>query len=281
MRKLIWTCRGGGCGGYADRLKGIVTAYLLAKAVGREFFIEWDGITNLQECFDVPCAFDGARVQGAENLRLVDCLEHNINPAIGMLFDMKQETVYISANQYDELHCRALGNGQSMPETFARVLNRLMTPTAAITIHPEYLKAAKFLTSHTAGVQVRTGEQNYPHEHDLKRIDTRKVWGRVLLDDLTKVFIASDSPRWKDDFAAVHPEIPSHQIRFVPAHIERSVPEDIRRTFLLTVIEHQILSKCSRIYTGWGGFGRTAAWWGQKPYIDLLTATLANAGGRA
>lgn len=271
MRKLIWTCNEGHCGGYADRLKGIVTAYLMAKHLGREFCIEWNGITNLQDAFYVPCGFYTKQAQGVQRLRLIDVLEtgKQVSTAIEGLSEIKAETVYLSVNQYDQAHWLFLGGpGKSMPSNFARVLNRLMTPNAAVTTHPEYLKACEFLESQrTVGVQVRTGA--YHDEPGVNQINPREVWERVVVQDNARaVFIASDSPPWKTGFAALH--TPVYQIPFDPAHIERSDPDAIRRTFLLTVIEHQILSKCSKVYTGWGGFGRTAAWWGRKPCVDLL-----------
>ena len=155
-----------------------------------------------------------------------------------------------------------------MPKTFAHVLDTLLAPRRQINCHPEYLAALQFLKTYKpVGVQVRTGE--YHNEDGVTCADTRDVLARVLRDRAPAMFIASDSPFWKDHLAGIS-EIPSYRIRFAPAHIERSEPEDIRRTFLLTVIEHQILSKCSKVYTGWGGFGRTAAWWGRKPCVDLL-----------
>jgi len=266
MRKLIWTCNGGSCGGYADRLKGIVTAYLLAQHVGREFFIEWNGLTNIEDCFDVPCAFNHSRLEDSRRLRLIDKLEteQQVVAGLDVLSRIKAETAYLQVNQYDQPHCNVLGHyGESMEGAFSHVLNRLITPKPEIRYSPAY---------HTSvGVQVRTGEQNYPHEHGLKRIDPSEVWDCILQDGRPpSVFVASDSPAWKNDFAAVHPEIQVAQMFFTPAHIERSEPEEIRRTFVMTVIEHQVLSKCLKVYTGWGGFGRTAAWWGQKPCIDLL-----------
>ena len=283
MRKLIWTSSGGHCGGYADRLKGIVTAYLLAKQCDREFFIEWNDLTNLQDCFDVSCAFEGPREQGAGTVGLIDHLEteHEIVFQRDFLRGMAEETIYVSVNQYDEPHWRVLGDVREfVSETFSRVLNSLLTPKPSVT--SPLVGAMSLMQHNRVGVQVRTGEQNYPHEHGLKRIEPAEVWERVLQHSRPgSVFVASDSPKWKQDFADVNPNLSTFQLCFTPAHIERSEPEEIRRTFMMTVIEHQILSRCSKVYTGWGGFGRTAAWWGQKPCIDLLTATLANAGGRA
>lgn len=274
MRKLIWTCsQGGHYGGYADRLKGIVTAYLLAKQCDREFFIEWDGLTNLQECFEVPCVWDGPRQSSWMHFRTIDNLvtEEHVRALVSVLSDIKTEAVYISMNQYDQPHWKLLtvcDTHHSMAATFSAVLNLLLTPKPAITDHPAYLAAAEFLeTQKPVGVQVRTGE--YPYEDGVECADTRDVLKRVMQDRAPGVFIASDSPFWKDHLSLIA-EIPSYQIPFTPAHIERSAPDYIRDTFLLTVIEHQILSKCSKVYTGWGGFGRTAAWWGGKPCINLL-----------
>ena len=271
MRKLIWACNQGSAGGYADRLKGIVTAYLLAKAVGREFFIEWRGVTSLTDAFDVPCAFDGKVPRNRQRYLWVDQMETRaqIIDRLGILCESQVDALYISCNQFDEPHAElATTHERSMSQTFARVLNSLLTPRPAITEHPAYLAAAEFVASHKAiGVQVRTGE--YHNEDGVECADTREALKRVLQDQAPGMFIASDSQFWKAHLAGIA-EIPTYQIHFDPAHIERSEPDDIRRTFLLTVIEHQILSKCSKVYTGWGGFGRTAAWWGGVPVVDLL-----------
>jgi hypothetical protein len=272
VRKLIWTCNAGSCGGYADRLKGIVTAYLMAQAVGREFFIEWGGVTKLSDAFAVPCAPapESLCYPNAPVIRLIDNLttEDQLIAAISTLADIKAAVVRIAVNQYEPIWTAL----ETDAGTFARVLNLLMTPRDTITGHPAYLAAAEFVNSHnTVGVQVRTGE--YHNEPGARRVEPAEVWRRLLQDSVEGVFIASDSPKWKDDFRAAHPTpaAPTFQFCFAPAHIERSAPDAIRNTFLLTVIEHQILSKCSAVYTGWGGFGRTAAWWGGKPCIDLLS----------
>src|SRR5512137_2104130 len=114
---LIWSCTPGplvrgSFGGYSDRLKGIVTASLLARHLGRKLLIEWNGVTRLADYFG-SSNYLGSESPPGDSVffGLVDKLDTDgeIARAASDLGSVGAENIYLTANQYGDLHRKLLG----------------------------------------------------------------------------------------------------------------------------------------------------------------------------
>jgi len=268
MKSITWTCRGGECGGYADRLKGIVTARLLADRLNRDFFVEWDGPARLADWFDFPVSPTVA----PRHLRRIDYLStrQSVDELLSEL-DGAAGDLAVSINQYDEPHWDVLtDHADTIGGTFKRVLDSVLCPRPEIKFHPQFLRVQdKMNGKAVVGVQVRTGFSSYPRDAAVTVPNMEDVLAAVERSGCPLAFIASDSPSWKRAFM----DVCSTEAAFIdvaPAHTEKSTTAEIVETFPLTVIEHRLLSSCRQVITGQGGFGKTAAWWGGIQCVDLL-----------
>jgi hypothetical protein len=277
--QLIWSCTPGplirgGFGGYADRLKGIVTGALLASKLGRDFAIEWDGLTRIQDYFDCDCCVsDTDSSSSTQVLAAIDRLvsEQDVARLLEEASASKADRLYLTANQFAAEHCRVLG-GEATPEaTFASVISSLLKPNEALLSDDDCHEYAALVRSLPAvGLQIRTNDRGW---------DGRVVWKVPSIEDALlavepagAVFVSSDSSAWKYRFRGACKSKRVLSTDFVPAHLDRSPGDEVRNGFRAIVVEHYVLSQCARVFIGQGGFGLTAAWWGRKPCVELPAA---------
>ena len=271
---LIWSCIPspivhGSFGGYSDRLKGIVTAYLLAKKCGREFGICWQGLTNIRDYFDSPYFADLPEI--ASVFGWVDHLESDAQllELIRVIQRDRNNSDILTCNQYDRSHWRLLHGEGTMESTFAGVLNEVLQPNDGIFSHPAYRQLSEQMNGQRVlGLAIRRGDQDWDRPGAFRVPTDSQIIEAMRRFSVDAVLLVSDSPGWKRKFAA---SINGYVIMldYETANPDRSAPDRARKAFPLFLIEHFLLSRCSAIITGDGGGGRTAAWWGGRPLVEL------------
>lgn len=279
--RLIWSCTPGmfihgSFGGYSDRLKGIVTAYLLAKRLGRDFAIEWIGATNISEFFNSKYFAESAFIHGSHSsFSTVDRLESARDISL-MILDAERmgnvENVWMTANQYSREHWRLLSGQGTMESTFADVLDEIFQPAAGLFNHPAYVDLNdRMKGKRVLGLAIRQGDQKWDRPGCFRVPSDEEILNQ-LSESYHSIFIVSDSPTWKK---AIRDKIEAKGFKtmmldYQTANPDRSPVAETREAFPLYLIEHRLLGECEVIVTGDGGGGRTAAWWGRKPLVELI-----------
>jgi hypothetical protein len=281
---LVWSCTPGSLvhgsfGGYCDRLKGIVTAYYLAKKCGRSFGIEWRGLSRLGAYYSSPYYLplgwtklekDQIFINKIDRLESEDDLNQLMND-IGHI--SKDIQILISCNQYTGMHWKTLFGQGSMESAFGMALKDILHPYGALFQHQVYQElAAQMRGKEVVGLQIRMGDQDWDRNGAFKVPDLKSICAALSNIKADAVFLVSDSPQWKKFFSEIPDYYNSKKIvmyDYETANIDRSESDKAEKAFPIFLIEHYLLSKCKAIITGDGGGGRTAAWWGGKPLIEL------------
>ncbi len=276
---LIWSCTPGplvhgAFGGYSDRLKGIVTGYLLAKRLHRQFWIEWQGLTCLGDFFNISCDAQFEQ-KGAGAINTVDKLSDRdqVEFLLQYLQSMNADNIWLTANQYMQAHWNVLCGQGTMESTFADVLEELLQPKPGLLEHPSYQYLASRMQNRiVVGLQIRMGDQAWDRPNTFKVPSEEVILRAVRSQRAEAVLVVSDSPEWKRNISSLITDREVIMLDYATANPDRSPAEQSQKAFPLFLIEHFLLSQCCAVITGDGGGGRTAAWWGRKPLIELVQA---------
>ena len=287
MKYFIYQCGGKFvvCGGWADRLKGIVIAYLISQVTNRTFGIS---ITH------PPCDLQRFLLpnQIAWNINASDVALRSKNHTVGFYRktdnirfynsihtlnfdeDFQEDVVYFQANldYVDNFKRNPLYVDTNVwmanltrDEVYAKVYHQLFS------LHPDiqsevtsFLKVAKPTTSHKlVCAHVRA---EYGAGHSLSENDTLKIWkflNQYNDPDKYKIYIASDSERIREQ---AHDRFDNilHNVGYV-VHIDRFTNRTgVCDAMKKIIIDQNILINCDVLLLTFSGFGRMAAYLRQK-----------------
>jgi hypothetical protein len=301
-------------GGFGDRLKGLVNAFLLAVATGRYFLIHWPIPVPLANDFS-PAAIDWrynpATLPVPTSQRcILDLVDTNytlskdvcangdveadafgnqpfvITYGNSIRMDIANNPRYRPA--LDRNFPNYLWDNDGQKALFYEITKALFTyaPKRAdiAALYKDY--AIKLASKpYRLGIQYRTGGdgawadpqiESLDNYHRIMRIAIKFLQVRMPADYV--IYMATDSDVVKQRIISEY----GSQLNFLwleqpTVHIHLSGDKAVDGASFV-YLEHTLLGMCDDVVTGWGGFGLTAAWRANKtpfPYVTReVEATL-------
>jgi len=261
MSYLIYNCTAPPAGGLADRFKGLLSCYGLAKELNRTFFVNWTFpyklITILQ-----PNDIDWRPkpIQGSyREYFLID--NDNFNQFVPALKNKQLNNIFTNDIVSIKTNINFLNYfNLSFAETFEKIFKF------------NYDGLEKFIQPNTLGISCRFGgsQANWAGDPDFNKIVSYDyVYEEILrIKNETKtdnIFICSDSKEFLD-FCS------ENKLKFITTegsseHIDRlgCSFDGFKKSF----IDFFILRECAAIVTLKGEFAKTAALSKNKPVIEI------------
>ncbi|XP_050412073.1 uncharacterized protein LOC126826952 [Patella vulgata] len=282
-RYLIYHCGGSGiCGGWTDRLKGIVTGYILSTLTNRKFgiritdipcnlssiiqpnIINWDFNPVLKKS-SISNHFYVGSTQFYSNIKEMD---FNV--------EFKKPIVYFRANldYVDGLKQNKLYNTQlswmkhlSRDQVYAKIIKELFTlaPDSQKLIDT-FMKIALPSEKHKlVCAHVRRGRNpTIPNDSQVRVSDedVLHVWKFLLHynnPNIYRIFFTSDS---ESDVTRARNLFPDQMVdnKGQIIHFERASGQRDCEGFRKVVVDQQILMKCDVLMISFSGFSRMAAY---------------------
>ena len=283
---VVYVCDGTSlCGGWADRQKGILSAFVLAQAMGRLFRIKLTKPCALEDHLE-PKSIDW-RIKPGElnglsktNIRILDFAAHKLRKLMTKM-DLEakypQDIIYFTSNmeytQYILQNDKYKERTQWMKkynvrELYVTLLNEMFQFTPDL--ENKYVnftsaiprdKGSKLLCA-----QVRMGK-NPTNPNDSQAISTVKsveaVWTFIKgMGDMKKdkVFVTSDSEEIRQMAKKLFPSNIMDTTGRV-LHVERYFkPEGVCGGVAKVLLDQRILSTCDSLIISRSGFGMIASW---------------------
>ncbi|XP_076456352.1 uncharacterized protein LOC143290721 [Babylonia areolata] len=279
-KKIVYACSGG-CGGWADRQKGIVGAYVLAAMLGRDFGIH----------ISFPC--DLGRLLGPGKVRWAVRAEDLAGPHAhhytsldhaAVVFtqsflaqpDLQQHfphdvsvfTWNMEVVQFLQKHQLASGiewlAGQPYPEVYRRVLTDLFTFKPDLQKQLDDLQNSRPPGTRLVCAQMRLGKHNgsFPDVESWQTFENFPI----LVDFLAKyndsrkyrLLVASDSVEIVQRAKAKFPEV----LVTIPGpitHTDKSRGADACEGFKKAILDEYALSLCDVLVISESGLGKIAS----------------------
>ena len=274
-------------GGLADRLKGIISAYLFSIYTNRAFAIEWFSPCPLEPSLthalcDWRTSTWSTPLRNPKAVRHLDLIDQvglfeTISPEeIVELLSENEQVVYINTNIFSHTLCNKMFPNFNTNEVFKAAFDSLFQ----FNVPHQFLELLQDVHNHSGnliGVHWRTGGGNGwddPHMGEWSKADEaiefalEKAKEKGL--DNPVVYFATDSDKakskvlereWKNKIIMATQEV---------GHIDK-VGDNARDSFDYALTEFMILSKCDLIFGGAGQYWLSAALVGGKEatYISL------------
>jgi hypothetical protein len=285
-------------GGFADRLKGICFTFALSKIINRQFFIDWDNRSKLEDIFaaneinwELPESikndfhkfqtfnliddfFTGELKATIKNSPL-DLDRRIFNNASAVVLNCN--SLNFELFEPHGLLLQAYGIDTASARSFFRSIVDLLFSDRKIQDFPGYQDFIKFKSSVNVviGAQFRTGGDGQWHDPVLDSIENSEVFSQSILDYARKmklrdygVFLSTDSQIAKQRIARYL----AGKVHFFcysapPVHLERSEQPEASSGAMQVALEHTALSRSDYVIVGAGEFGVTAAYRGDKTPI--------------
>lgn len=288
-RQLVYQCQGG-CGGFGDRLRGVITAFYFALLSGRCFALDWRHPVPITHYFNLsayispctPCEVPGAR---RAHVRQVDAglditqLVRHTEPTLSLasnsyLWETLFEDVRFApviARHFSYLRGH---DAFALAHLALRLLFSAPTPLVSarmLETLPEFARAKGGLFR--IGVQVRAAEGRYG-------ADTRAYWHclRDLLPSLCPVgrecgFFLTADDLYEDWVAELRRAVAPLPLLVAPhraLHLDLSGSAEVR-AHVKTFADWLLLREMDSLVISRSGYGETASWVSRAPTARLLT----------
>ncbi|XP_050396505.2 uncharacterized protein LOC126815028 isoform X2 [Patella vulgata] len=279
---VFYVCDGGNlCGGFGDRQKGIVAAYLISLMMERKFGVWFTKPCNLNTMFDPNIvqwninpdtlktrsskkivAIDGYSAQLREKLKSMDLNK-----------EYKEDVLYFSLNlefvrfiKENKLYKKQLGwmDQLSVSEVYKIVWERLFKLKPDLQKRIEPFQQLKTKGLKVVGAQIRMGRNpSVPTDSEIRNNinNIQILWNFYKkYNDSSKyrIFITTDSEnvrlKAKELFPAVFMDIAGKIV-----HVERSSGSDVCEGFKKVILDQVVLSLCDVLVVSKSGFGRIGA----------------------
>lgn len=281
-------------GGFADRMKGLISCYVFARLLDRMFFIDWDYPDYLASTLE-PCSFDW-RMENAQlndlDRRYFDFTDQQREEAKQivsddidsvretfkqdrMLFCFGNNYLYYEFMRHTELIRTAFSYSEKENITNVNIfqksfsdLFRLNRKCPAMRRLDEFHDwKSRLDLEFVVGVQFRTGGDGKwkdPSIDSLKNCAAVEEAVRLTVSQFplgkTGIFVTSDSEAARRDLnARLSGDFPVKTFDVEIAHLDRSPAEEAKSAQAQVIIENTVLSECDKVVTGRGGFGVIAA----------------------
>ncbi len=292
-------------GGFADRLKGMLSCALMAILTERLFFADW------RTPFDVTGYFNAPKIRWNNSQLLAQMRDPIIVDAIDNENYSRYDR-YIWANQgspdmfdghrYVRVHTNILGIRDSLGKEallqktyFGQALSRFAAKCSPDIIERELLAVLfNYLLSYSPrrdmvalwndfharrrkgpiiGIHFRSGGDGAWRDPSMDNIgNVEQVFGAVVdisnrrFNGSAQLLIASDSAQFRSDLSKLASQkYSTHSYPGEICHYERSDGETLAGVDF-ALLEFMCLSRCDFVIHGAGGYGLTAAWIGARPH---------------
>jgi hypothetical protein len=284
-------------GGFADRLKGVVSAFYLAAATGRYLMIDWlDPLPLETDLSPVPSGLDWrARFEGlpldADDVQPFHMIDTHFEPYREVIGGGDIEAIWgkwrcpvVNINQMaidiakNPRYAADIGSFLEAPvserELFYQACRLLFIydPKSA-QVRRAYDELATRLSAkpYRLGLQFRTGGDGDWPDPRLDAVENYRLLMAAAEKKLAErgtdaaVFVTTDSARVKrqiiDEYGA---RLDIVSLDVPPVHYERSgEAAAIGASFMIA--ENTLLGLCDEVLCGAGGFGIVGAWRGNRP----------------
>ncbi len=291
-------------GGFADRLKGMLSCALMAILTERVFLVDWRTPFEVTGCFDAPkITWNDARlVAQLGNPVIVDAIDNENYYRYDRYISAHQcDPKLFEGHRYVRVHTNILGIGNALGKRellqkteFGRALSRFGAEYSPEIVEKELLVVLfNYLLSYRPqramvglwndfharrrrgpiiGVHFRSGGDGAWRDPSMDDIgNVEQVFGAVaaIVDrhfgGSAQLMIASDSVQFRTDLSNRAGKVyPTQTYPGEICHYERSGGE-ILAGVDFALLEFMCLSRCDYVIHGEGGFGLTAAQIGSRP----------------
>lgn len=275
-------------GGLADRFKGAVFTYSLAKLLNRKFNIEWSEPFCIEDIFKQNVSDWKAVRSGEESTGSVDLVDNNFSAkekeliasgldGITSLIGNKERIKVFSNSMPIELLKTAAEEAcwpkhmlQSKQSFFYCQFNQIFRYAPDVRFYDKESMFDRLRRQYDAvvGIQFRTGGEGQWRDPSVDSPNNCLKLCRLVERQMRSysvgnysLFLTTDSSTVKK---LVHRYFEGRKevltFNDPPVHIDRSVGKAAEFGAAQVCLEHTLLSKCDHIFCGKGGFGVTAAW---------------------
>ena len=280
---VVYTCtgrfRGGRCGGWSDRMKTIVTAYILSLLTKRQFRIMDTFPCNLNKSFDenlVSWNVKQSELKGlsSQNFYASAGVKVARSHFRGADFESihKQDVIYFRGNwDFINEFSERSNVGQILPwllktprpDIYRTILRMIFQHNNRLKIRIQDFFSEKVQKSKLVCAHVRQGRSRTLPADDSTDITNKDV--SVIFDFLSKyktpnhkIFIATDSTdilnQARNRFQEFLLEVPGPI-----THMDISKNGDLCQGQQKSLVEHEILTRCDTLLLSRSGFGIIAA----------------------
>jgi len=292
-------------GGFADRLKGMLSCALMAILTERVFLVDWRTPFEVTGYFDTPKITwnDAPLVAQVTNPVIVNAIDNeNYSRYDRYIWAHQGDPKMFEGHRYVRVHTNilgirdALGKGELLQKTeFGRALSRFAAEYSLEVVERELLAVLfNYLLSYRPrramvglwndfharrrrgpiiGVHFRSGGNGAWPNASMDDIgNVEQVFGAVVtigdrhFGGSAQLMIASDSVQFRTDLSNRASQVyPTQTYSGEICHYERSKGE-ILAGVDFALLEFICLSRCDFVLHGEGGFGLTAARIGARPH---------------
>lgn len=290
-KAIVWRCAGS-CGGFGDRLRGILTSFALALVTDRAFFIDHPNPAPLQDFFQVAkphisWVFNQSLLQGRSVLE-ENFLNH-VTPPLGLysqadLTSYEAYDVVVQINNFwrpfDILHnpsLRHVDKFRALNEhTLAGcMLNYLLVPMPDLQRQVQDMKQAAIIRQqHVLAVQVRTGDSQSKNETLLKEL---LQYYELCIQNLQttgnetyQLFLTTDAEQVLELMKDAHPDMISFAGQIFHVDGNFGAPDSPHAAFKKVILDHLMISQSHKLIISRSGFAELAAVRGFKSYHTPL-----------
>ncbi len=289
VKAVVWRCQGI-CGGLGDRLRGIMTSFMLALVTKRGFFIDSDTPVPLHKYFHLAnptlhWKFDLALTTNKSVLEETN----DAFPSIGEyasadLSRYEGYDVLIQSNNFwqplrilqnpglNSLRALRLYEEQTLAGC---LLNYLLVPSNKLRQELAMMRS-KLMTndSEILAVQVRTGDSQHKNFTVLDALLDRFqmcVQGiQSSSDKKYRLFLTTDSEVFAEKFAVLNSDVLSFPGQVFHVDGDFGTPNSVHDAFTKVLLDHIMLSQAHQLIISRSGFAELAAVRGFKAYYTPL-----------
>ena len=267
---LIYYCNSS-CGGFGDRLRGMVNTFVLSRITGRDFGIFHPNPCPLENFFDEnqhSWKLDDHVLEGksSETYNLID---NRTLPSNNMTSYFKEDVVYLQSNTDITIHLIRqadvpkrwpLISTLSTADIYRSVLKNLFVLNTKLQDELDTFRSIYVGNNRTICAHYRAGK-NPTIDNDLPRNvgNISNLWEFLSRYDEEEnvIYLATDSDEIQTEARHKYPK----RIITIPGkivHTEKSEDDTECSGFKKTILEHTFLSECDVLLLTESGFGRTA-----------------------
>lgn len=268
-------------GGLADRLKGLISAYLFSIYAKKAFAIEWHS----------PCPLEPALCHNVCDWRLTTWAQPLLVPRMARHVDLidqvqlfetaapddlmklivnDEQIVYLNTNIFSHTLCKKLFPGFEPEDVFQAAFEALFNFNVPAAFQLLWQRADASRASGLVGVHWRTGGGNGWDDPSMGEwSDAVQALKSAIADaarngfDNPVIYFATDSGKAKEKVLAETWPVEILVAEEEASHIDRS-EGNVRDGFDFALVEFMILRSCDVIYGGAGQYWMTAGLAGGK-----------------
>lgn len=278
---IVYECTQNNCGGWADRQKGMVIAYVLATLLGRDFRIYVTTpcpLVNFLRPNKVDWRIEWAEMvkPGVVRVYVIDAAARNFfislqgNASLEAAFpaDVTVMTTNMEGVQFLRLNFLASRvpwiGGQSVEDIYRRALTDLFAPTNVLldrlkTFNDSIPKGRKLVCAHMRiGSDAISNDVRLFHRHDEFSV-LASFLARYNDSSRYRLVVTSDSQKIIELTKAQFPTVVVGNVDGPLAHIDKTSDGSACEGFKRALLEQHILSSCDLLVLSESGFSKVAA----------------------